>query len=512
MSEHPIAEFAARQLRTLLQPGADHPAVLYDEDWSTWGELADLAAAMEAQLAAHEVPRRAPVALVPRNRPSGLAALLGLLAEGRVPTLVSPIQPASAIAAAVEALGPAAVILEESDLADEIRAAAARAGALCMTVSGSLQVVDDAARLRAVREQAVASEDLAGDDVALIVPTSGTTGPPKPVVVSWSQMPFDPAKGIRPPVAPEVRPPVVHVLSMATITGVMGVLRAMARGRALAMLERVDVDQWSKLVERFRLQRAGLPPAAMQTMLDVGIPPERLASLEAWQTGSAPLTPELQKDFETVYGVPVLVAYGATEFGGPVSSWTLDLHREWSDRKRGSVGRAMDGFELRVVDEATGAELPPDQVGLLSVRLPHAIGRTGDGWLRTNDRARIDRDGFLFILGRADDVIVRGGFKVPLGELEALFREHPGVRDAAAVGLPDVRLGQVPAVAVVLEAGSTVTTDQLIAWARDRTAPYKVPTSILVLDALPLGASHKTNRIELREVLAGAIDQAAEFS
>lgn len=501
MSETDVAEAAQTQLRALLDRDSMVPATLYDEHWVTWGELTRIADDIESLLVRHEVPRRGRVALVLRNRPSGLAALLGLLSQGRVPALVSPIQPTRSIVAAIGRLSPVAVVVDEEDDDRSLAETALQAGALTLHLSRDVIVgaVPTPATLRPDR--------LVADEIAMVVPTSGTTGPPKPIPISWSQLPFDVSLGVRLPAPPESKPPVIHALSMATITGVMGVLRAAANGRSMALLERVDVARWSQLVERFRLRQAGLPPAAMRTMLDEGVPPERLTSLEAWHTGSAPLPPELQREFESTFGVPVLVAYGATEFGGSVAGWTLDMHRNWIDRKLGSVGRAVDGVELRIVDEVTGETLPPDHVGLLCVRRFGFPSADGDGWMRTNDRARIDPDGFLYIDGRADDVIVRGGFKVPLDELESLVREHPQVRACAALGLPDERLGHVPGLAVVFADGAQTDAEGLRSWIRERTAPYKVPTKIIAFDALPMGASHKVDRAELRAAF-GATDSA----
>lgn len=494
----PDREFVQQQLRALLAADNSVAGVLHEERWTSWGELSGVVAEIERCLADHAIPRRGRVALVVRNRPSGLAALLGLLAYGRVPALVSPIQPARAIAAAVERLLPVAVVLDRDDHGDELQAVAGHAGALAV-------VLPDGSVVRTPGPGALTADRLVPDEVALVVPTSGTTGTPKPISIGWEQLPFDRTRGLRSAKPPESRPPVIHALSMATITGVMGVLHAAAAGRSVALLERVDVVEWSRLVERFRLRRAGLPPAAMRTILDERIPADRFASLEAWQTGSAPLAPELQREFESTYGVPVLVAYGATEFGGAVASWTLDLHREWVDAKMGSVGRAVEGVELRVVDPDTGETMASGEAGVLCVRRCTPGRRDadvdGEGWLRTNDLARIDGDGFVYIDGRVDDVIVRGGFKVPLGELEALVRSHPDVRACAAVGLPDARLGSVPGLAVVLDSGAGTTTDALGVWIRERTAPYKVPRVIRQFEELPMGPSHKVDRAKLRHAL-----------
>ena len=150
----------------------------------------------------------------------------------------------------------------------------------------------------------------------------------------------------------------------------------------------------------------------------------------------------------------MLGTYGATEFAGAIAGWTLKDKKQWGPRKRGSVGRAHHGIELRIVDPDTGDVLPAGQTGLLEARgrqLPAADG----AWLRTTDLATIDDDRFLFIRGRADDAINRGGFKIPPSVIEDALAAHPAVDEASAVALPDARLGQVPAAAVTLLSPAT---------------------------------------------------------
>ncbi|GAA0565497.1 class I adenylate-forming enzyme family protein [Actinomadura livida] len=498
-ADHETAGIA--RLRAVLDPALDVPGVLTGSDWTTWGQLGRCAESIAARLDEIGAGAGCPVVLVLRNRPSGVAALLGTLAHGRVPVLASSLHPAPQIRAIAVSAGAGAVVLDEEDHAAGLdRELAAEGVGSVVIPSGSGEAVVSARTVAAASEPAERRASAAiGGGVAMIVPTSGTTGAPKQIPVRWEQIPFDPAAPIRRPHDPAQRPPVVQALSMATITGVRGVLAAVARERSIALLERVDVEEWTKLVERFGVRRTGLPPAAMRMMLDAKVPPRRLLGMEAWLTGSAPLEPGLQREFEEYFGVPVLVAYGSTELGGSVAGWTLGLHREWRDRKLGSVGRARAGVRLRIVDESTGEPVPEGEPGILTVRSPATAG-TGDGWFRTSDRARIDADGFLFILERADDVVIRGGFKVSLGELEDLFRRHPAVLDAGAVGLPDERLGRLPAVGVVLGRETSVTADDLRAWAIERTARYKVPR-IAVVPSLPMGASHKVDRTKLAAVL-----------
>jgi long-chain acyl-CoA synthetase len=235
-------------------------------------------------------------------------------------------------------------------------------------------------------------------------------------------------------------------------------------------------------------------------VMDAAVPPEKLRSLLAVNCGTAPLDPDTAEAFTQRYGVPVLVSYGATEFPGGTVGWTLEDHRAFGKHKRGSAGRARPGIAIRIVDPDTGAELPPGTDGMLSVRSPQATMNATDGWVRTNDIGRMDADGFLWLVGRADDAINRGGFKVVPQVVEGVLREHPAVIDAGVSGIPDPRLGQVPVAAVTLSA--SVTPDELADWVRGRLASYQVPTEIRIVDELPRTASLKVAKEEIRRMFA----------
>jgi acyl-coenzyme A synthetase/AMP-(fatty) acid ligase len=238
----------------------------------------------------------------------------------------------------------------------------------------------------------------------------------------------------------------------------------------------------------------------MKMVLDAKVPEEDLASLRAVTSGTAPLAPELQAAFEERYGIPVLVTYGATEFAGAVAGWTIHDHREFAAKKSGSVGRAHPGCELRIVDPDTGEVLPPSQSGLLEVRTEQAPIR---GWVRTADQARIDEDGFLWIEGRADGAINRGGFKIDPAGVARVLEQHPAIREAAVVGLPDERLGEVPvAVAELREGAEEPSEEELLAFAREHLTRYHVPTRFKVVDEIPRTPSLKPSHPAMRALFS----------
>ena len=254
---------------------------------------------------------------------------------------------------------------------------------------------------------------------------------------------------------------------------------------------------WHDYVLRYRPTAGGLPPAGVQMVLDADIPKADLASIRTFGTGAAPLDPTVQRAFEARYGIPILLSYGATEFVGPVAAMTAALHAEWGQKKFGSVGRALPGSQLRVVDPETGAVLPPGREGLLEVISP----RVGPQWIRTSDIAMIDEDGFLFHRGRADGAIMRGGFKLLPETIERALLLHPAVSAAAVIGIADRRLGQVPAAAVQFKPGVEPPSEaDLEAHLRQHVPATHIPVQWRFVDELPRTPSFKVNRPVLRSL------------
>jgi acyl-CoA synthetase (AMP-forming)/AMP-acid ligase II len=333
--------------------------------------------------------------------------------------------------------------------------------------------------------------------------TSGTTGPPKRIPLTRRQLEAALAaatayggKSAAAPVplsgaATIVPIPIVH------IGGMWALITSLANARPIALLDRFTVEAWHAAVLEHRPVLVGLPPPAIRAVLEADLPREDLSSIRAINSGTAPVDPAMVDQFHEKYGIPILIVYGATEFSGAVAGWSIKDFRERWGTRHGSVGRAFPGVRLRIVDE-DGNELPTGRTGRLQVSAPQASSAAdGTEWVTTSDLAHLDADGFLYIDGRADDVIVRGGFKVAPDTVARALRTHPAVRDAAVVGRPDKRLGQVPVAAVELRGGATVTGEELRAHCRDALTPYEVPTVVHVLDALPRGAALKVDRQQL---------------
>jgi acyl-CoA synthetase (AMP-forming)/AMP-acid ligase II len=497
----------AERIRDVLALDPAAGAIEFEGKWHSFGELRAIADALDDALSRAGIGADAPVGCLLRNHPALIGAVLGLLATQRCVVTLNPHQGDTKLAGEIESLHLPAVIgwhteWERFALVD----AARRAGSFGLELTGVA-----AAPLRALpgleqRGASAARDALPG--VAIEMLTSGTTGPPKRIPLLRSSLEHSIAGAlhyekrgaaesklsIRSGVA-ILNAPLVHV------AGIWRALLNLAEGRRIALLERFEVAPWLDLVARHGAKTASLVPTAIQMLLEADVDKQRLASIAAVVSGTAPLSVEVQEAFQAKYGIPVLTTYGATEFAGGVAGWTLPLHKEWFAKKRGSVGRAHPGCELRLVDRETGAVLGLGETGLLEVRSP----QLGDAsrWARTTDLAELDADGFLWIRGRADDAILRGGFKIIPAEVAAVLERHPSVREASVVGLPDERLGQLPVAAVELRDGTApVTEEALRDFAREHLARYQVPAEIRIVAALPRTPSMKVSRPEVRALFA----------
>jgi acyl-CoA synthetase (AMP-forming)/AMP-acid ligase II len=488
----------ARQLRHVWSLDPSAMAVEFERRATSWGDIGRTATALDELLTARGLGPGAAIGLFLRNRPSVIAAIVGLLASGRCIVSLNPHHPQAALAAELRDLNLAAAIGDEVEWTDGVKAAAAERGTLGIRLLADAQGVATVAGLDNVGP---GEHRTVPEGIALEVLTSGTTGKPKRVTARYKALadavlpPDAGAGGVSP--AKLRQGAALMVNPLVHVSGIFGVLHPFCEGRAVVLLDKFDVEKWTDAIERHKMRFASLLPTPMRMVLDAGVAKERLASLTAVRTGTAPLPVETQREFEERYGVPVLVQYSATEFLGGVAGWTLEDHRKYMPAKLGSIGRAHPGILLQIADPDTGATLPPGETGLLEVRSDKRFGADGK-WIRTTDLAWLDADGFLYIVGRADDVIIRGGLKVNLPAVTDLVRGHPAVRDAICLGIPDKRLGQVPVCAVETYDNATVTAADLAQFCRERLAAYQVPVTFRIVRALPRTVSHKVDRVAAR--------------
>ncbi len=488
------------RFRVLLDeaPGSAN-AIEFDGDWTTWGDIAQVAGSIDGALLSLGLDGSARVGVVLEDRPEHVAALLAIIASDRCVVTISPLQPAERMRSDIADSGVLVVLASPRMLERLGNAIPGTPHVLCLTANGV-----EVSRSSLVRQRG------AGDSASAFAPsvtvemlTSGTTGPPKRIAITDEQ--FDAALATTVPSPPDgelfrsgttlVTTPLVH------IGGFWGSLGPLYAGRCIVLLGKFDLERWVDAVVRHRPRAVAMVPATLRAILAAGVPAEKLSSIQVATAGTAPVPAELADAMLEAYGIRVLPTYGATEFAGGVTAWSLDQHRRWWDTKKGSVGRPLPGVELRVVAD-NGSEVARGDQGVLEIRGRQSPSGVVE-WQRTSDLASLDGDGFLWIHGRADDVIVRGGFKVHPDEVRRVLEQHPGVREAAVAPLEDQRLGHVPVAAVEVEPGAIAvpTAEELYQLCREHLTPYEVPTRILVLDHLPRTSSMKVSRTDLLEII-----------
>jgi long-chain acyl-CoA synthetase len=478
------------EIENLLLGEPDFPMIEYGGTLYSRGQMAGFAQAVLGLLKAAGAPVDAAIGVVGRNRPLHAATILGLVASGRIATMIYAFQSPAALASDLATTGFAAVIADNADWSTEAIAAASARGTLGVALNSENMSV---ALVPGVERLGMADYRRHGSDIAVEILSSGTTGPPKRVPVSKTII----ARALEMTTASGTITRGEYDISpwpIGSIGGIGRLIGSVMQRRPLVYFDKFTVAEWVDAVKRHRPRIVTGMPAMMQMVLDAEVPADDLASVEIFYGGSAPFDVELREQLLERYNIVVIWAYGATEFYGTIISWSEDMHSEWGAAKPGSSGRALPGVTLRVVDPASGAELPPGEAGLLHAK----VDALGPGWIATNDLVVVDADGFMFHKGRHDGAIVRGGFKVLPETIRSALREHPAVLDAACVGRADKRLGQVPVAVVELASGAAVPTEaELLAFLRYRLISQAIPVRILIADSLPRTA---TLKVELQAV------------
>jgi long-chain acyl-CoA synthetase len=344
---------------------------------------------------------------------------------------------------------------------------------------------------------------------ALLIYTSGTTGRPKGVIldhanvgataeliVTWFEM------------TEETRS--LLVLPLFHVNGIMvSVVSPLLAGGSTFIAERFDAANFWAAVERARPTFFSAVPTIYALLVSRPGEQADTRSLRYVICGAAPMPRELISEFEQRFGVPVVEGYGLSEC--TVVCTANPVH---GVRKAGSVGLPLPGVEVGVVD-AAGQLLPAGQAGEVVVRGPNVmrgyLGRPGesaevlrDGWLHTGDVGRFDDDGYLTLVDRVKDLIIRGGENIYPKEIEDVLYAHPAVLEAAVVGRPDAVFGEQPVAFVALRTGRSAVRDDLIEHCLKSLARYKVPREILIEEALPKNAVGKIAKPVLRERLRAA--------
>ncbi len=351
----------------------------------------------------------------------------------------------------------------------------------------------------------------ADDDLAALMYTGGTTGRAKGVMLSHSNWWHAGKAAFEASHVPGVTRSLVCLPLSHSFGLLVSVVGLHSTEPQQTVLQRwPDPNEMLPLLQEHRVQVAPLVPSMIQMLLALPLEDYDLSELRHIVSGASPLAPEVARELERrIPGVEVREGYGLTE---TAASFTVNRPNA---RKLGSVGTPMPGFEVRLVDD-DGNEVAQGEVGEVCVRSksimqgywksPEATAEAiRDGWFHTGDMGRLDDDGYLYIVDRKKDLILRGGFNVFPRDVEDALLEHPAVAVAGVVGKPDPLRGEEVVAFVQLNPAQSATPDELIEFARQRLGKYKYPREVRIVDSVPLTPVGKIDRKVIRaQVREGA--------
>lgn len=374
--------------------------------------------------------------------------------------------------------------------------------------AGGWQGLDD---LLSQGDDAEPAVEVGGDDIAYLLFTSGTTGLPRAAMLSHLGQWLDATTFVmEASLTSDDRflfvSPLYHVAARAMT------LAHLMVGATIVMHEAFDAEKVLQDIEKHRITTFTAVPTMIIWLLNHPSIKERdLSSLRLlWYAASPMPVPVLEQAIAT-FGPILVQGYGLTESGPSVTVLPASDHRLDGDKthRLASCGRPVVGVEIRIVGP-DGQDLPPGEIGEVVVRSPYLMKgywnepeltaqTLRDGWLHTGDMGRLDEDGYLYLVDRKKDMIISGGENIYPREVEEVLYSHPGVREAAVIGVPDPVWGEAVKAFVVVEEGAQVTEDELIAYCAERLARYKRPKSIEFCQELPKNPSGKILKNVLRE-------------
>ncbi len=341
--------------------------------------------------------------------------------------------------------------------------------------------------------------DRSPDDLAALLYTGGTTGASKGVRLTHANLSHAGASSR----AVSHVPGLTRAITGLPLSHSFGLLVSVGgyhtpEPTSAALQRWFDPKSWLQIAAETRAQTTAVVPSMLAMMLAFPVEEYDLSDLTFVFSGAAPLARAIAEEFERrVPSATVLEGYGCTETGGIISSTPPLAPRP------GTVGRAVPGVEIRIVG-ADGADVPTGEDGEIVVRGPNVMPSYWDGpglvdgWFHTGDLGRLDPDGYLTIVDRIKDLIIRGGYNVYPRDVEDVLLQHPGVSMAAVVGRPDPRLGEEVVAFVSLAHGATVAATDLVAFAKERLSANKYPREVHIVDAIPLTSVGKLDRKRLR--------------
>jgi long-chain acyl-CoA synthetase len=473
-------------------------AVKLDDFALNYGLLEQAAKRIAGMLAARGVEPGDRVALMLPNVPHFVVAYYGILRAGAVVVPMNVLNKQREVEYYLRDSG-AKLLFIWHDFAEEAEPAAADVG--CGSISVKPGEFEQTLFATDPVEELV---DCASDDTAVLLYTSGTTGTPKGAELTHDNL----LRNCR------ASRDLFDLGAGAVVLGALPLFHSFGQTCAmnncvvaagvLTLLPRFDPVKALEIIERDQVAVFEGVPSMYGAILNV---PDHerydTSTLRVCASGGAAMPVELMRGFEQAFNCQILEGYGLSETS-PVASFN---HPD-RERKPGSIGTPIAGVEMKVVDDADN-ELAPGEVGEIVIRGHNVMkgywGRPDataeamrGGWFHSGDLARVDQDGYFFIVDRKKDMIIRNGFNVYPREIEEVLYEHPAVREAAVVGMPHDEFGEEVGAAVSLKEGATASTDEIRDFVKDQVAAYKYPRKIWIVDELPKGPTGKILKRELK--------------
>jgi long-chain acyl-CoA synthetase len=390
----------------------------------------------------------------------------------------------------------------------------------CISIDGPEEnMLDYEEQIARAPDEEIFSE-IEDEDITILMFTSGTTGRPKAVPLTHGSFSSYILENVD-PADPEIDEKNLLTVPLYHVAGIQGVLAAVYGGRTLVLMKQFEVEDWLEYVQKEKANRAMLVPTMIKQIIDFpDLEKFDLSSLRVITYGAAAMPFEVIKKAIAIFpDVSFINAFGQTETASTIAMLGPEDHNlggteEEKEKKlkrlASSIGRPLPDVEVRVIDENENP-LPANVRGEIVVRGPRVMGGywqdkektarafTSDGWLRTSDMGYMDEEGYIYLSGRADDLIIRGGENISPKEVEEVLFSHPKVEDVAVIGIPSEEWGQEPRAIVVLKEGETASEEEMIEYARSRLASFKRPRSVIFVDSLQRSALGKLSRKKLSE-------------
>jgi long-chain acyl-CoA synthetase len=500
VGDHNLARLAEQALERL----GDHASMLFEGEWYTNTSLHARAERVAGGLREIGVEPGDRVVVLMMNTPEVGITYQALWRAGAVATpvifLISPPE----LRHVLEDSGAVAVVVTP-ELLPLLQAASEGLDLSVLVVgdapTGTLAFAD------LERADPLPITPRADDDLAALLYTGGTTGRSKGVMLTHQGLWYG-GHSLHETSDKELTRSVLP-LPLSHAFGLMVSVAGMHADRphTAAVQRWFDAEGWVRLVAEHRLQTSAVVPSMLTMLLALPLEEHDLSSLVSFGCGGAPLPAPLREQVRERLGVEVYEGYGCTEASAGVTANRPTAHRP------GSVGRALADVEVQVHDPE-GRPVPTGEDGEIVVRgpgvmkgywrSPEQTAQTlADGWLHTGDVGHLDADGYLYVVDRIKDLIIRGGFNVYPRDVEDVLLAHPDVVQAAVVGRPDADSGEEVVAAVALRPGAALTGPELVVWSQQHLAKYKYPREVRVLPAVPLTSVGKTDRKAVRQLLSG---------